>query len=60
MLGGPAALWVVSRPSAAGSRDQLLHLELDSGRELGRAQVGGVRARLECFTQAARRRRCPS
>lgn len=39
VLGGPATLWVVSRPAAAGSKDQLLQLGLDSGRELGRAQV---------------------
>lgn len=42
VLGGPATLWVVSRPAAAGSHDELLHLGLDSGKELGRTQVGSL------------------
>lgn len=42
VLGGPATLWVVSRPATAGSHDELLHLGLDSGKELGRTQVGSL------------------
>ncbi|PRW60120.1 serine threonine- phosphatase 6 regulatory ankyrin repeat subunit B-like [Chlorella sorokiniana] len=51
VLGGPATLWVVSRPAAAGSHDELLQLSLDSGRELRRAQLDSA------FTHDAVRRR---
>lgn len=51
VLGGPATLWVVSRPAAAGSHDELLHLGLDSGKELGRTQLDSA------FTHDAVRRR---
>jgi hypothetical protein len=42
MLGEPTTLWVVSRPHNSrpdASKEWLLHLDMESGRELGRVQV---------------------
>ncbi len=44
VLGVPSTLWVVSRPPG-GAADTLLHLDLESGRELGRVPVGAGRVR---------------
>lgn len=44
VLGMPSTLWVTSRPHdwhPATGQEWLLHLDLESGRELGRVQVGG-------------------
>ena len=43
MLGAPSTLWVISRPHnwhPNSTQEWLLHLEIDSGKELGRVQVG--------------------
>jgi hypothetical protein len=43
ILGEPTSLWVVSRPHnwhPSDSKEWLLHLHMESGRELGRVQVG--------------------
>lgn len=43
VLGEPSTLWVVSRPHnwrPSSSQEWLLHLDMDSGKELGRVQVG--------------------
>ncbi|KAL4859265.1 hypothetical protein ACK3TF_001013 [Chlorella vulgaris] len=42
MLGEPTTLWVVSRPHNSRpdtSKEWLLHLDMESGRELGRVQI---------------------
>ena len=44
VLGAPSSLWVISRPHnwhPNSTQEWLLHLEIDSGKELGRVQVRG-------------------